>query len=168
MEGAWGGVWLPIRSADWRSWAGSGAALGVAGVSRNAMPTPEWVLNTRKRKQLTAATFGYSFGYRTPTKKYFATKLRLPEVGYRPEYDSPENFRSSLLSLSPVTPLDAARMGYGVFKDRGEIPTSRNAKMARVGGPSQNQCIRGPPTTPVTYPEAPGTPKQPRASTLPH
>ena len=96
MEGAWGGVWLPIRSADWRSWAGSGAALGVAGVSRNAMPTPEWVLNTRKRKQLTAATFGYSFGYRTPTKKYFATKLRLPEVGYRPEYDSPENFRSSL------------------------------------------------------------------------
>ena len=29
-------------------------------------------------------------------KKYFATKLRLPEVGYRPEYDSPENFRSSL------------------------------------------------------------------------
>ena len=61
MEGAWGGVWLLIRSADWRPWAGSGGVLGVAGVSRNAMPTPGRVLNTRKSKQLTAATFGYSF-----------------------------------------------------------------------------------------------------------
>ena len=38
MEGAWGGVWLPIRSADWRSWAGSGGALAVAGVSEITMP----------------------------------------------------------------------------------------------------------------------------------
>ena len=38
MEGAWGGVWLLIRSADWRPWAGSGGALGVAGASQNAMP----------------------------------------------------------------------------------------------------------------------------------
>ena len=96
MEGAWGGVWLLIRSADWRPWAGSGGALGVAGVSRNAMPTPGRILNTRKSKQLTAATFGYSFRIRTPTRKYYAMELRLPEVGYRPECDFPENFRSSL------------------------------------------------------------------------
>ena len=48
MEGAWGGVWLPIRSADWRSWSGSGSALGVAGVSHNMMPPSGAVLNTRK------------------------------------------------------------------------------------------------------------------------
>ena len=29
-------------------------------------------------------------------KKHFATRLRLPEVGYRPKCDSPENFWSSL------------------------------------------------------------------------
>ena len=96
MEVAWGGVWLPIRSADRRSWAGSVGALGVAGVSRNAMPPSGAGLNTRKRKQLTAATFGYSFGYRPPTKKYFAPRVRLPEVRCRTEYDSPENFRRSL------------------------------------------------------------------------
>ena len=111
MEVAFGGVRLLIRSADRRSWAGSGGALAVAGVSRNAMPTPERVLNTRKRKQLTAATFGYSFGYRIPTKKYFATKLRLPEVGYRPEYDSPENFRSSLLVVLLVAKRADTRPG---------------------------------------------------------
>ena len=96
MEVAWGGVRLPIRSADRRSWAVSWQVLAAKCVSRNAMPSPGWVLNTRKSKQLTAATCGYSFRIRTPTKKYYATRLRLPEVRYRPEYDFPENFRSSL------------------------------------------------------------------------
>ena len=87
---------LLVRSADRRFGAGSGGALEVAGASRNAMPTPGRVPNTRKRKHFAAATFGCSFGYQTPTRKYFATRLRLSEVGYRPECDSPEDFRSSL------------------------------------------------------------------------
>ena len=66
MEGAWGGVWLPIRSADWRSWAGSGGALGVAGASHNMMPPSGAGLNTRKSKQRVAATWGHSFRIRTP------------------------------------------------------------------------------------------------------
>ena len=49
MEGAWGGVWLPIRSADWRSWAGSGGALGVAGVSDITMPPSGADLKTRAK-----------------------------------------------------------------------------------------------------------------------
>ena len=109
MEAAWGGVQLPILSADRRSWAVSWqilAELAAKCVPRNAMPSPGWVLNTRKSKQLTAATCGYSFRIRTPTRKYFATKLRLPEVGYRPEYDFPENFRSSLCDIAlSATPL---------------------------------------------------------------
>ena len=58
MEGAWAGVWLPSRSADWRSWAGSGGALAVAGVSEITMPPSGAGLNTRKSKQRVAAHGG--------------------------------------------------------------------------------------------------------------
>ena len=130
MEGAWGGVWLPIRSADWRLWAGSGGVLGVAGVSRNAMPTPGRVLSTRKSKRRSAATCGYSFRIRTPTRKYFATKLRLPEVGYRPEYDFPENFRSSLRPGPALATLAAGMAG--------SVPTGVPA-----GGPREQGAGNG-------------------------
>ena len=159
MEVAWGGVRLPIRSADRRSWAVSWQVLAAKCVSRNAMPSPGWVLNTRKSKQLTAATCGselrklsgesHSGRYPTSGSRSFVAKYFLVGVRIRNEYPHVAALRLLLLRALKTRPgVGIAFRGTPATPSTPPDPAHNRQSALRIGSHTPPQA---PSTTPPSH-----------------